>query len=378
MNFKKRLFTGVLFILFAVVAAACGGGGEQSEESGSEETNGSGSESGSDESSGESMEFQFGHMSSPQHVQHTGAMVPFTEDVESLTEGRVTFEMYPGGALSSEEETYNNTVDGIMDASWAPAGYAPGQFTTHSVINLPFVAQGSAEHVSKVAQKLYQEFPSIQEEYEGVKPMWFHGTDEYVIMTNDVAVESYEDVKGLQLRAPNPEGADMIEAWGATAVSLPATEAYEALQKGTVDGTVLPISALKDFDLYDVIDYVTHGNFTNSVFWTAMNENSWNSISEDDREAIKEELIKAPMTKRAGAAFDGRSEQAKQEAEEAGIEFITLPDEELKKFEEGGTGVIDEWISGRKEAGVPGQEIYDRAVELMEQEEISLEEGSDE
>ncbi|MFZ4452715.1 TRAP transporter substrate-binding protein [Salibacterium aidingense] len=372
----KVLFVSIFLFLLTFVSAC--GSEEQSEGADSNGSSEDGGETNAEESSGESVEFKFGHMSSPEHVQHTGAMVPFTEDVEDLTEGRVTFEMYPGGALSSEEETFNNTVDGIQDASWAPAGYSPGQFTTHSIINLPFVAQGSAEHVSVVAQKIYEEFPSIQEEYEGVKPLWFHGTDEYVIMTNGQPVRSFEDVKGLQLRAPNPEGADMIEAWGATSVSIPATEAYEAMQKGTVDGTVLPIAALKDFDLFDVVDYVTHGNFTNSVFWTAMNENSWNRISEEDRAAIEDELIKTQMTKRAGAAFDGRSQEAKQEAEAEGIEFITLPEEELQKFEEKASPIIEEWISDREAEGLPGQEIYDRTTELMEQDEITIEEESDE
>lgn len=67
---------------------------------------------------GGTVELKLGHMNSPEHVQDTGAMTPFSKDVEELTDGRVKFQVYPGGALGGPTDTFDNIVTGIMDAGW--------------------------------------------------------------------------------------------------------------------------------------------------------------------------------------------------------------------------------------------------------------------
>lgn len=314
--------------------------------------------------SGDSLVFKFGNMASSTHAQQLYAMEPFNEEMAKVTDNRVTAQMYPGGSLSTPAETYDSVISGIQDISWSPASYAPGRFELHSVFNLPFLTQGTAEEVSVAIQKLYEQFPEIQDEYKEIKPLWFHGADEFVISTKGKAIRSLEDIKGLKLRSPGPEGRAAIEAWGAVPVTLSAPEAYDALQKGVVDGVVLPIAGLKDYNLYDVIDYVTHGNFVNSVFWAGMNENSWNKVSDEDQKAI-EGIVGEPMARKAGAGFDKQAEEAIEEAEKAGIEFITLSESELQKFKDASKNVNEKWIADMEAKGKPGQEIYDAAYKLM-------------
>src|SRR5699024_920646 len=214
--------------------------------------------------------------------------------------------------------------------------------------------------------KLHDTFPEIQEEYDDVKLLWVHAADPYAIITKGKAVRSFEDVKGLKLRTPCVEGGEMIEAWGATPVSLPAPEIYDALQKGVIDGGVLPVAAIKDFNLFDLVDYVTIGNFNTSVFYVSMNKDSWNKISPEDQEAIEENLIGLPMAEKAGIAFDEQKERAEEEALEAGVEFIELSDEELEKFKEASNVVTEKWIEERENEGFDAQKIYDEAVKLIE------------
>ena len=349
-SMKKNISKFLLICLLSgliIIATACG----STESSGGNKGN-------------ETLTLKFGHMSSTDHAQHKFSMIPFSEEVEKVTDGRVKVQIYPGGALSEPAETFDSVISGIQDIGWAPAGYSVGRFQVHSVLNMPFLTNGSAAKVSEVAQKLYEEFPAIQEEYKDVKPLWFHATDEYVIFTKGKAVRNYKDVKGLKLRAPNPEGRAMIESWGATPVSLPAPEIYDALQKGVVDGVVLPMAGLKDYNLFDTVDYVTHGSFINSLFWVAINQNSWDKISKEDQEKI-EEILGETQAKRAGEAFDKQSEQAINEGKEAGIEFITLSEEELQKFKDASKGVSEKWIADMEAKGIPAQEIYDFAYKLM-------------
>ena len=65
-------------------------------------------------------------------------------------------------------------------------------------MNLPFLADGTAEELSVVTQKLHDTFPEIQEEYSDVKKLlWAHAADSYAIITKGKQVKSFEDVKGL-------------------------------------------------------------------------------------------------------------------------------------------------------------------------------------
>ncbi|WP_102348993.1 TRAP transporter substrate-binding protein [Bacillus sp. Marseille-P3661] len=314
-------------------------------------------------SSGETFEFKLGHMNSPDHVQDD-VKTAWAEEVAAATENRVIFDIYPGGALGGPKETYDNVVTGIMDAGWGIQGYNAGKFPVHSVLHLPFMTDGNAAELSVVAQKLYETFPEIQAEYSEVKPLWFHAVDPYMIITKGKAVRSFEDVKGLKLRTPSVEGSGMIESWGATPVSLPAPEMYDALQKGVIDGGVLPISAIADFNLFDVVDYVTLGNFNTNLYYTVMNKGSWDKLPADDQATI-EGLVGLQMAQKAGEAYDGQKAAAEAKAKEMGVEFIELPDEEVQKYKDASQVVAEKWIADMEAKGIPGQAIYDEAVKLI-------------
>ncbi len=346
MALKRKTYFLIAFLSFVtLLLAAC-----------SEESSGEG---------GDSVELKLGHMNSTEHVQDSMSMRPFAEQAEELTEGRVKFEIFPGGALGGPAETWDNIVTGVMDGGWGLQGYNAGLFQVHSVLQLPFLANGTGEELSVVAQKLYEEFPEIQEEYKDVKPLWFHAADPYAIITKGKPVRSFEDVKGLKLRTPSVEAGEMIESWGATPVSLPAPEIYDALQKGVIDGGVLPVAAIYDFNLTDTVDYVTLGNFNTSLFYVVMNKDSWSKISEEDQKLIEDEFLGEPWAAKSGAAFDFQKEEAEKGSKEAGVEFIELDDAELQKFKDASEVVTENWIKKMEDMGIDGQKIYDRALELI-------------
>ncbi len=366
-NSLKMVLAGLLVLMLAFTSA-CGSSTNSGGSGGSADSNNSGSSAGNAGNSAapaESITFKMGHMNSPEHVQDSMSMRPFSEEVAKATDNRVQFQIYPGGALGGPTETFDNILTGIMDAGWGLQGYNAGKFRVHAVLHLPFLADGTGAELSVVAQKLYDKFPEIQAEYADVKPLWFHAADPYAIITKGKPVRSFEDVKGLKLRTPSVEGKEMLEAWGATPVSLPAPEIYDAMQKGVIDGGVLPVAALADFNLFDVVDYVTIGNFNTSLFYVVMNKDSWNKISAEDQ-AIIEGMIGEPMARKSGEAFDYQKEQAQAKAEESGIEFITLSDEELQKFKDASQVVTENWIKKMEAEGIPAQEIYDETVKLIQ------------
>lgn len=340
---KMRVTLFTLLLLSLLIISACTGSSEDVD----------------------TVELKFGSIFAPDHVQNKDTFSTFKDEVEELTDGRVTFQVHPGGALGEADEALDNITTGMMDLGGSLQGYNAGKFDTHSVLHLPFLAGGSGKELSIVAQKLYDEFPEIQEEYSDVKPLWVHAADPYAIITKGKEVKTFEDVKGLKLRTPSVEAGEMIESWGATPVSISAPEIYDAMQKGVIDGGVLPIAAIKDFNIPDIVDHVAIGNFNTSLFYVLANKNSWEKISVKDQKLIEENLLGEPMAEKAGEAFDMQKELAEEEALEADVEFYELPKEEIDKFKIASNPLIDEWIKNMDKKGIDGQEIYDETVELI-------------
>ncbi|WP_054711200.1 hypothetical protein [Bacillus sp. JCM 19041] len=84
------------------------------------------------------------------HPQHTTVIIPFLEDLETATEGRVTGTMYTGNALGASNTQYDLVVNGIADMSLALHGYTPARFPLTGVSELPFMGAVRKKH-----QKFY-------------------------------------------------------------------------------------------------------------------------------------------------------------------------------------------------------------------------------
>ena len=63
------------------------------------------------------------------------------------------------------------------------------------------------------------------------------------------------DLKGLRIKA-NAENADIVKNLGASPVTMPVTETYDALSRGVVDGCLFPLEALQGFKIGEVVKTV--------------------------------------------------------------------------------------------------------------------------
>jgi len=143
-----------------------------------------------------------------------------------------------------------------------------------------------------------------------------------------------------------------------------AAELYDSLQKGVVDGGLLGVSAVKTFNLQDVIRYITVGDFFVDTMFVVANSKSWDKISASDQKIIEDLCRKAEIT--VSRSFDTETKAGFEAAESAGVEIYTLPADELDKWKQAVSGINKKWIADMELKGLPGQEVYDAAIELAE------------
>jgi len=285
--------------------------------------------------------------------------------VEEKTNNRVKIALFPGNTLTKINEAYDATIAGVADIAMTVPGYAAGRFPLSPAVNLPMVFPSSTV-ASRVTWELYEKFPAIQAEFSEVKVLFFYCTPPYEMHTVKKAINTSEDLKGLQIRASDPISAKVIESLGATPVAISMPEAYMGLQKGVLDGLVSPFGPMRGLKTANVTHYhTTNANLFNNVFAIVMNLKKWNSLPPDIQKII-EDVSGAAAAERFGTIFDKTSEPDINYMKKQGDTFITLTPEEKKKWTAAILPIRDKWIRDRTAKGLPADKVVSEMVRLSE------------
>lgn len=308
------------------------------------------------------IELDLSHHFPPNHEQETVVVQEFIQEVKDATDGKVRITSYPGASLAAPDATYDSVATGAIDVGLTVHSYTPNQFPLTSIMELPFISKSGVEG-SQLLWKLYEEFPELQAEHAETVPLWLATSEPGQLFTVHKQVKSIEDLKGMRIRSPSPEVNEWLTALGATPVSMSMTEVYEALERGVVDGTLGPWHTLLDHSLQDVVNYVTVGDFYMSTFFSVMSKKGWDSLGTDNQHAIAE-IIGERMAIAAGENFDKRAAEAKKAATEKGIRLYELNEAEMVEWAVLIEPVIEKWIKKMEDKGLPGEQMYNRALEL--------------
>lgn len=313
---------------------------------------------------GDPVTLNLGHPFPAQHPIQVNMMEPYAGAVNEATNGAVTVEFHPGGALAAAPATFENTVAGGQDMGWALQGYHAGVFPVTEIVELPFQFT-SAMQATQTLWGLYDEFTALQEEYSDVKllALWTHDLGD--LWTKDVQVTTVDEIQGLTLRFPTRIMGQVIETMGGSPVGMPAPEIFDALSTGVIDGLVIGVSGLESFQLYPELNYRTQCDCYVAAQYLVMNLDTWNSLT-PDTQAVMEQLGRE-FSLNAAQTYDAAYVTVAGIAEEEGIETYILPDEEMVRWQEVGQGVIDTWLGEMEAAGIPAQEMFDQMQEIKAQ-----------
>ncbi len=129
--------------------------------------------------------------------------------------------------------------------------------------------------------------------------------------------------------------------------------AYEALQKGVVEGTLSPIEVLKGWKQAEVIKYTTacfSVGYTTG-FYVVMNEKKWQALPKNAQKVMTK--VSREWIPKHGAAWDESDAEGRKYTLSLGNEIISLFPEESKKWRATVRPVIDEFIQAAEKKGMP-------------------------
>lgn len=369
----------LLFVLLAMVVAACGGD-DAGDTTTTAEPAATTTEAMDDTTTSEAMDdttttaeamdfgdpvtLNLGHPFPGQHPIQVGALEPFAQAVNEATNGVVTIEFQPGGALAAAPATFENTVAGGQEMGWALQGYHAGVFPVTEIVEQPFQFT-SAMQATQTLWALYDQFPALQDEYSDVQliGLWTHDVGD--IWTKSVQVQTTADMQGLNMRFPTRIMGQVMDAMGASSIGMPAPQIFDSLNTGVIDGLSIAVSGLESFQLYPELAYGTQCNCYVAAQYLVVNNDVWDSLTPDTQQVLLD--LGREYSLKAAEVYDAAYTTVFQKAIDEGIEIYTLPEDEQANWVEIGQGVTDTWIAEREAEGVPAQDMYDAMQELKAQ-----------
>lgn len=158
----------------------------------------------------------------------------YFDQVTKKTGGKVTFEWFYGGVLLKATDVFPGISRGVVDIGFSvPAAFNPREYPI-SDITLPFVTENPGA-ASMAFRDWYNTSPAVQKE--------FQKNDVHMLLSLPAAenvlwsmkkINTAADLKGMRIRTLLGP-AEVLTSLGATAVTVPYTDAIDLLSRGGVD-----------------------------------------------------------------------------------------------------------------------------------------------
>ena len=311
----------------------------------------------------ETFDLKFSHSFSPKHTMQVKVFEPWGQKIKELTGGRVKVSMFPGGALGKPGDQHALATSGIADIVYLLHDYSPGRFPMTSVFELPFMTP-TAQIASEAMWKTYEAFPEFQKEYAGYKVLALFCHPAGHFHTTKKPIRSIADFKGLKIRTASPWVTEALKNFGSIPVEMPITETYTALERGVVDGTVVPFEGLGIFKLDDLVKYTTITDFYTVTMAVLMHKGTWNKMPADIQKIIDENsgLV---MSSWCGKAYDAAETPFRERAVKKGVELIQLSAADKQTLRDQTMPLRASWIAAMKARGLNGEPVLKGALKFL-------------
>lgn len=272
----------------------------------------------------------------------------WAELVHERTDGRITMRVYPGTQLVQGDQTreFPALRRGIIDmAVGSTINWSP-QIVEMNIFSMPFLmpdyAALDALTGGPVGERIFE---LVQE--NGVVPLAWAENGFREVTNSQHEIRSPADMEGLKIRVVgSPIFNDIFTALGANPTQMSWADAQPALSTGAVDGQENPMTLYTALNMQDLEQtYVTLWHYVADPLIYAVNQDVWDSFTEEDQEIVRQAAIDAGAygieVARKGLTDDDQS--TIEHVRSLGVTVTELTDEERQAFVEATRPVYEAW-----------------------------------
>lgn len=259
-------------------------------------------------------------------------MEKFAELVEQRSGGKLKVQVFPGGALGSDQANVSALQGGTLEMAAMNSGIFASVVKDFAVYDFPFLFDNPREADAvvdgPVGTGLHQKL-----EEKGLVGLAYYELGFRQITNSKRPIAKVEDIAGLKLRViPNPINVDWVSALGANPTPLPFPELYAALEQKAVDGQENPVATIQGAKLYEVQKYMTLSNHQYNPQSVVVSRKFWEGLSADEKKVLQDAARESAKYQReqSRAAAAGILENLKKN----GMQVTVLPPAEVAKLRE--------------------------------------------
>lgn len=266
----------------------------------------------------------------------------FMTAVQERSKGRITFDYYGNGALLKAPDIPQGIMAGITDMGNSIESYKIWPISSFQYLPGAFTDQDVAKF-ARASWPIYRKYIGRLAEPQGMKYLLAGFTTNYQIAGRGTP-KKVAELGGAKIRSAGSVLPHCIKALGGTPVSMPSTDAYDAMEKGVLDGISLAIPSYRSYQFQELLKWVIiNADLGSAVISYGINFQKFNSLPPDLQKVLIEIGNDASIAITQG--FYDVLEKELTDWKAKGIEMVTWSAKEKDKESLLLKPVWSKWIS---------------------------------
>jgi tripartite ATP-independent transporter DctP family solute receptor len=259
-------------------------------------------------------------------------MEKFAELVDQKSGGKLKVNVFPGGALGSDQANVSALQGGSLEMASMNSGIFASLVKDFAIYDFPFLF-GNAKEADAVVDGPFGQGLHKKLEEKGLVGLAYYELGFRELTNSKRPITKVEDIAGLKLRViPNPINVDWVKALGANPTPLPFPELYAALEQGAVDGQENPVATIKGAKLNEVQKYMTLTNHQYNPQSVVISKKFWDSLSAPEKKIVQDAANESASYERTQSR--AQLQTGLEDLKKGGMQISELSPAEVTKLRE--------------------------------------------
>lgn len=273
------------------------------------------------------------------HEPLGGMRTRFLKDVvfpaiEAESNGRLKIEDHWNGEIAAAYDALGAVTDGTTDIGTVVPEYTARQLPLHQIFK-SFITGPVGGRQIDFFERVYAEVPAFPAELDknNIVQIYF-GTGYPVAFFRNAPMAGLEDLRGGKWRSASFWHLDFLKNAGATPVTMHwGPEIPAALKAKELDGLMVNVDSGYMLKVHETAPHVlvSRDLWLGHVYILSMNKDVWNSLAQEDRDAIRRAARSSYQT--LGAVMDKSFDAQLEDLRKAGATVRILEPAEVRQFQ---------------------------------------------
>ncbi|UTV99090.1 DctP family TRAP transporter solute-binding subunit [Marinomonas rhizomae] len=268
----------------------------------------------------------------------------FKNLVEAESGGRIEVNVYPSGQLGGETDLVQSAQEGTLSMAMVSGAFAK-VCKEASVLEIPYLFPSAPVAWEVLDGEFGKALSEHCLEESGLRTLAYGETGFRNFTNSKRPVAEPKDLSGLKIRVQTlPLYVEMVKAMGAEPTPIAWPEVPSALTTGVVDGQENPVSVIEANKFYEFQKYLTLDGHVYGTDFLLINEDLYQSLSDEDRAIIDRAAKVAGTLGRAVQQFN--SAKGLKSLAANGMQITTPTPAQMAKFRDVAQPAVINWLKG--------------------------------